>query len=437
MRGDFKQIAPYLDAFRARSGAIEPPWLSAHRDAAIKRFGEIGFPTRKQESWRFTDLRPLTAAPILPGAAQGGFDPGRLEPLYFGGPSHRIVLINGLYAPELSNIGQLPDGALFCSTAEALNLRPELVESAFDASDSAGAQPFASLNAGFFSGGFVLALDPGTVLETPVEIVHFGDAPDARAFHLRNIVSVGAGSKATIIETFAGAGAGWTNAVTAVQLGAGAEIRHVKIQDEAADAIHLSLTRGTLAKASRYETFILTLGARLSRQDLHISSAGEAASVAIHGAYLLRGEQEATFAPFVDHQALGCQTTQLLKGVIQDRAHGVFLGKMTVRPGADRTDAHQLNQNLLLSPHASVDTKPELEIFADEVKCSHGATVGDLDENALFYLQARGIPQVAARHMLVEAFAASAIEAAGLSQDLTSHLLKSIRGWLDAAGSRS
>ncbi len=430
-----QDVTPFLDAYRTLSSATEEPaWLTARRDAGMKRFGEIGFPTRKQENWRFTDLRPLTLAPILPSAAQGGFDPGRLDSYYFGGPSHRIVLINGLYAPELSNIGRLPDGALFCSTAEALNLRPELVESAFDTSESTGAQPFASLNAGFFSGGFVLALDPGTVLEAPVEIVHFGDAPEARAFHLRNIVSGAAGSKAAIVETFAGAGFGWTNTVTALHLGAGAEIRHVKIQGEAADAIHLSLTRGTLAKAARYETFILSLGARLSRQDLHISSAGEAANVAINGAYLLRGEQEATFAPFVDHQAPGCQTNEVFKGVIQDRAHGVFLGKMTVRPGADQTDAHQLNQNLLLSPQASVDTKPELEIFADEVRCSHGATVGDLDENTLFYLQARGIEPAAARHMLVEAFAASAIEGAGLGQDLTSRLLNNVRGWLDKAG---
>ena len=263
-REDFKQIAPYLDAFRARSGAIEPPWLIARRDAGMKRFGETGFPTRKQEIWRFTDLRPLTAAPILPGTALASFDPSRLEPYYFGGASHRIVLINGRFAPELSNIGHLPDGVLLCSTAEALNMRPALAEIAFDASDSAGAQPFASLNAAFFSGGFVLALDPGAVLETPVEIVHFGDAPEPGAFHLRNIVSAGAGSSATLIETFAGAGAGWTNAVTAVHLGGEAAIRHVKIQDEAADAIHLSLTRGTLAKSARYETFILSLGARLS-----------------------------------------------------------------------------------------------------------------------------------------------------------------------------
>ena len=345
--------------------------------------------------------------------------------------THRIVLLDGRVSKELSNIGSLPGGALLLPAAEALKTRPELIQAAFDASEETGAQPFASLNAAFFADGFVLALEPGVVLETPVEIIHFGAS--AGAFHLRNIIHAGAGSSATIVETAVSAGASWTNTVTAAIVGAGATIRHVKIQDEAKDAIHLSMVRSTVAEGGRYETFVLTLGARLSRQDIHVAAAGEAASVAINGAYLLRGEQEATIAPFVDHQALGCQTTEIVKGVMQDQAHGVFLGKMAVRPGADGTDAHQLNQNLLLSPKASVDTKPELEIFADEVKCSHGATVGDLDENALFYLQARGIYEEAARAMLVEAFAASVIDAAGLNPALSAHLQRHVREWLGAA----
>ncbi len=425
-----EQIAPYVTAFQDRAAGVEPLWLASRRAAAIKRFAEIGFPARKQEAWRFTDLRPLTASPILQAAAGGGHDTSKLVSHYFGGHTHRLVLVNGRYSPELSNIGTLPAGVYVASTAEALEARPELVESAFEASDETRAQPFASLNAALFVDGFVLALEPGAALEAPVEIIHFGDTQSARAFHIRNVIRAAAGSSATIVETATGAGAGWTNVVTAFDVGAEATIRHVKIQDEPENAIHLAMTRGAVSKFGKYETFVLTLGARLSRQDIQVASAGEAASVAINGAYLLRGEQETTFAPFVDHQAPGCQTTEVLKGVMQDRAHGVFLGKMAVRPGADGTDAHQLNQNLLLSPQASVDTKPELEIFADEVKCSHGATVGDLDETELFYLQARGIHEGLARAMLVEAFAASAIDAAGLSQGISAHLLQYVRRWL-------
>jgi Fe-S cluster assembly protein SufD len=426
-----QDIAPYVDAFRNRPDTAGPAWLSAHRNAAIKRFAELGFPTRKQESWRFTDLRPLTAGPILPAEGGSGISPSRLASSLLGGQTHRIVLTDGRFSPELSNIGSLPKGVALLSTAEALKTRPELVQAAFDASEETGAQPFASLNSAFFADGFVLALEPGVVLEAPVEIVHFAASPGS--FHLRNIIQAGAGSSATIVETAASDGTGWTNSVTAAAIGEGAAIRHVKIQDESQDAIHFSTVRSTVAKAGRYETFVLTLGAKLSRQDIHVAAAGEAANTVINGAYLLRGEQEATFAPFVDHQAPGCQTSEVLRGVIQDRAHGVFLGKMGVRPGADGTDAHQLNKNLLLSPKASVDTKPELEIFADEVKCSHGATVGDLDENALFYLQARGIHEATARAMLVEAFAASVIEAADLGPALTAHLEQHVRNWLGVA----
>ncbi len=434
MRGDFSNVDAYVNTFQTRPDKVEPSWLSGHRKAAMKRFAELGFPTRKQESWRFTDLRPLTAGAILPAEGGSGFPPSQLASSYLGGQTHRLVLIDGRYSKELSNTGSLPEGVFLASMAEALERHPELAQAAFDASEDSGAQPFASLNTAFFYDGFVLSIEPGVVLETPIEVIHFGDSPSARAFHLRNVIHAGAGSKATIVDTATGSGAGWTNTVTAVSVGPGASITHVKIQDEAQKAIHLSLTRGTVAESARYETFVLTLGARLSRQDIHIASAGKAATVAINGAYLLRGDQEATFAPFVDHRALNCQTSQVLKGVIDGNAHGVFLGKMTVRPGADGTDAHQLNQNLLLSPKASVDTKPELEIFADEVKCSHGATVGDLDESALFYLRARGIHEGTARAMLVEAFAASAIEAANLSQELTAHLTRQVRRWLDGAG---
>jgi Fe-S cluster assembly protein SufD len=425
-----QDVVPHVNAFRSRCVQAEPRWLSARREAAIQRFSELGFPTRKQESWRFTDLHPLTARPILPLRGGSGVHPFRLPSSYSGGKVHRIVLIDGRYSKELSNIGKLPDGAFLCSTAEALRKRPEAVQASFDQSDEPGAQPFSSLNMALFDDGFVLALEPGVRLDHPVELVHFGTA--SGAFHLRNLIQAGPGSSATVIETAEGVGAGWTNSVTTAAIGAGAAIHHVKIQNEATEAIHFSLVRGAVAKLARYETFLLTLGARLSRQDIQVSAAGEAAKIAINGAYLLRGDQEATFAPFVSHLAQGCQTAETVKGVVQDRAHGVFLGKMTVEPGADGTDAHQLNQNLLLSSTASIDTKPELEIFADEVKCSHGATVGDLDESALFYLQARGIHEGAARTMLMEAFAASVIEAAGLGEELEAHLHRYVRKWLGA-----
>jgi Fe-S cluster assembly protein SufD len=316
-----------------------------------------------------------------------------------------------------------------CSAAEITGKEPELAQRLLDQTDIAGGQAFASLNAALFADGFVLALDAGVALDKPVEIIHWGDAAES-SLHLRNLIQLGAGSRATIVESYAGRGRYWTNAVTRVELGAGAALRQVKVQDEASDAIHFGQVRANIAADARYESFVLTLGGRLSRHDSFATFAGEGAACGLFGAYLLKGEQESTNATFVDHAVPKCATSEVFKGVVDERAHGVFLGKIGVRPQAQKTDAHQLNKNLLLSPRANVDTKPELEILADDVKCSHGATVGDLDENALFYLAARGIPADEARRMLIEAFAADAIDQIEDDTAMRAHLLKHVQRWL-------
>ncbi|HXP77437.1 MAG TPA: Fe-S cluster assembly protein SufD [Stellaceae bacterium] len=430
------ETAPYLEAFRSQEGnADEPDWLLDRRAAALKQFAALGFPTRRQEPWRFTNLAPLAGA-VFPPVPRPEPATHRLllEPYLVGGAAHRIVLIDGYVVPELSPIGRLPKGVWLGSTARALAERPDLAEAGFDERDASSAQPFAALNGAFFGDGFVLALAPGAVLEAPVEIIHVGRA-GAHSLHPRSAVIAGAGSRAMLVETFCGGGAGWTNGVLRIELGADASLDHVRVQDEALDAIHFGATRARLARGARYEGFTLTTGARLSRQDVHVAIEGEGARCGVNGAYLLRGEQEATTATVIDHAAIGGTTREVFKGVIEDRAHGVFLGRIAVRPGADKTDAHQLNRNLLLSPRAAVDTKPELEILADDVKCSHGATVGDLDEAALFYLRSRGIDEVAARRMLIEAFAADAIEGAVPVGELRVHLRRRLGVWLEQRGS--
>ena len=429
------EAAPYLEAFRQRPAADEPKWLAETRRAALDRFAELGFPTRRDELWRFTNLGPLAKAVFLPAASAATADQSALAPYLLDGARHRIVLVNGRFAPALSAIGDLPKGAWLGSTAEAMKTHPDWVRAAFEESDTLGAQPLASLNGAFFADGFVLALEKGVVLQGPVEIIHLGGAAAPQAFHLRNVVLAGAGSGAAIVETYAGGGASWTNAVARVTAGEGARIAHMKIQAEGGEAIHTALTRGSLAAEARYESFTLTTGARLSRNDSLIALRGDNAYLNLSGAYLLRGEQEATTATFVEHGALGGETREVFKGVMDERSHGVFLGKIAVRPGADKTNAHQLNRNLLLSRRASVDTKPELEILADDVKCSHGATVGDLDETALFYLRSRGIPEPAARRMLIESFAADAIESAVAEPGLRAHLRRHLDTWLEKRGS--
>lgn len=430
-------VTTLQQAFHAGADAArEPAQLTRHRAAAMQRFAELGLPGRHDEAWRFTDLRPLSAAYSMSVAAPdttatlAAIDTSRLTAHRLTGPAHRIVLVNGRVQPDLSPLGSLPPGVWLGSIADAIDLRPDLVEAAFDPGDTVGAQPFASLNAAFFTDGFVLALDPGVVLQHPLEVVYFGDGSASRAFHIRNVIVAGAGSRASVVEAHLSAGACWTNTVTSVALGADAVLRHVKVQAEDHHSVHVALSRAWLARAARYESFVLATGARLSRQDIQVAMAGEAASFTLNAAYLLRGEQEATLAPLVDHQAPGGQTSELVKGVLADHAHGVFLGTVMVREGADGTDARQLNRNLMTSPTARIDTKPELTIYADEVKCSHGATVGDLDDAALFYLLSRGIEPLAARHMLIEAFAAEVLDVAALPAEIDAHVRQALVAWL-------
>ncbi len=426
------ETAPFRAAFDAQTRRAEPSWLADRRGAAMRRFEELGFPTRRNEAWRFADLKPLRRANFTPAGDAAGVAPDLTAWLY-PGETHRVVLIDGRFVPALSRIGDLPRGVYLAGTARTLADRPDLLAAAFDETDIVGGQAFASLNAALFADGFVLALDAGVALERPVEIIHFGRAQE-RSSQLRNLVRLGAGARASLIEIFAGGADHWTSAVDVIALEAGAALRHGKLQDEASTSIHFAQARATLAGKARYESFVLSLGGGLARHDIFVTFGGEGAACGLFGASLLRGGQEGTIATFVDHAAPQCTTREYFKSVVDDQAHGVFLGRIAVREGAQKTDANQLNKNLLLSPRANVDTKPELEILADDVKCSHGATVGDLDEAALFYLEARGIPAPEARRMLIEAFAADAIGQIVDDTAMREFFAAHLRRWLGRAG---
>jgi Fe-S cluster assembly protein SufD len=270
------------------------------------------------------------------------------------------------------------------------------------------------------------------VIDRPIEVIHWTSAAEPVSRHLRHVIRLGARAQASLLETYVGPGAtGWTNLASVIEIGSGATLAHVKVQDEAAGAVHLAALRASLAARARYESFTLMLGGRLSRHEVEVRLAGEDAACGVNGAFLLRGQQEATIATLVDHMAPGGTTREIVKGVVEQRAHGIFHGRIRVREAAQRTDAFQLNKNLLLSTRAAIDTRPELEILADDVKCSHGATVGDLDETALFYLRSRGIEEYAARRMLIEAFAVDALDTVGDAR-LRAYLDRNIHRWLVA-----
>jgi Fe-S cluster assembly protein SufD len=427
------EARPYLDAFDRGIGhnaQIEPAWLAANRRRGIARFAELGFPSRKSESWRYLDLQPLQRQPLLPAAAPSGAMfrtmSDRLAHLTLPKTSVRLVLIDGCFAGELSSIA-MPEGVWFGPTRSGIAERPDLLHQVMDDISDDAAHPFAALNAAFFGDGYILAIAPGVTLDQPIEIVHLGSGAGAGSFHTRSLVTLGAGSRASILESYAGPETGsehyWRNDVLAVRLAEAAELTRTIIVEESAHAVHLAQLDATLGTAARFTGFALLLGGHTIRHEANVRMAGDNARCRIDGAFIVSGGDEVNIVTAIDHAAPGGQTRELVKGVAAGRGHGAFQGRIIVREDAQKTDAHQLSRNLIIGRRAAIDTKPELEIYADDVKCTHGASVGDLDAAALFYLCARGIPLEEARRMLIDGFLREAVDTVD-DLDTRAHLLR-------------
>jgi Fe-S cluster assembly protein SufD len=261
-----------------------------------------------------------------------------------------------------------------------------------------------------FADGFVLDVAPGAAFDQPIEIVHLASGAGDASLHTRSLVNLGAGSRVTIFETYAGGGRYWRNDFAAWRLAEGAELTRIALVEEGADAVHLGEIAATLGAKAKLDGFLCLLGGGTVRQEIAIAMAGDHAQCRLDGVFLVAGREEANIVTAIDHRAIGGTTGELIKGVAAGRGHGAFQGKIIVREGAQQTDARQTSRNLILGRRAVIDTKPELEILADDVKCAHGASVGELDEAALFYLRARGIPTEEARRLLVEGFLREPIE---------------------------
>jgi Fe-S cluster assembly protein SufD len=410
------ETRPYLDAFTGTAG--EPKWLARFRQQGLSRFAELGFPSRRSENWRYLDLQPLERHPMLPAVM--GEPMGVPTELALEGAGPRLVLVDGRLAPELSRI-DLPEGVWLGSMDAAIAERPELACAI--AREVGGDHPFAALNAAFFADGFVLDLAPGAVIDTPIEIIHLASGAGDASLHTRSLISLGAGSRAVVIETYAGDGRYWRNDVASWRLGDGAALTRVALVEESAGAVHLGEVAAILGAKSKLDAFVLLLGGGTVRHEVSVTIAGDKAECRYDGAFVVSGREEANIVTTIDHAAVGGATTELIKGVAAGRGHGAFQGKIIVRQDAQRTDARQTSRNLILGRRAVIDTKPELEILADDVKCAHGASVGDLDEAALFYLRARGIPTDEARRLLVEGFLREPVE--GIADPvLREHLLR-------------
>ena len=427
-----QHYADQFDALRATLPGAGLPWLAQLRDEAMTRFALEGMPSRKIEDWKYTNLSALEAARFIPAeACENGVSLDSLPTLI--GAEHRLVFVNGRFRTDLSAICMPPQGVVVGRLAEVLENDPRSLEGFLGGAGEADGLAMQALNTAMMTDGLYLRLDAGVDLASVVEVIHVSVGGAAPTAHFpRNLIIAGANSHATIIEHHIGDGIGnggatFANVVTEIIASEGAGIRHCKVQAEGAQAYHIAILQARLAREASLDSFYFASGARLSRNEIRVRLDGEGADCRLFGAYMMKDRQHADHTTVIDHAAPRTTSREVYKGVLDDRARAVFQGKILVRPDAQKIDGHQLNRTLLLSDRAEIDSKPELEIHADDVKCSHGATTGEIEEEALFYLRARGIPKEEARGMLVEAFLREVIDGiamAGLREPLADRVVR-------------
>lgn len=390
----------------------------AIRAVGAERFGHVGYPTSRDEEWRFTPVSPISAtqwgeAPVA------AVSPDQLARFTFGHAEWpRLVFVNGRLNPALSARGALPASVRLESLGDALERDPSLAD---EVSRSAAleATPFAALNAAHFSDGALVDVPASVELEHPIHLVFVTSGGTGRAAtHPRVLFRVGRNARAALVESYLSLSHDetyFTNAAVDVVVGANAWVEHTRIQREAETAYHIGLTQVYQERDSHYRSFTFAMGGAITRHDLRCNLNAENVETLMYGLYFGRGQQLVDNHTAIFHNLPNCRSWEVYKGILDDRAHGVFNGKIFVKPDAQKTDAKQTNRALLLSETAKVDTKPQLEIFADDVKCTHGATVGFLNDLMLFYLRSRGIPEATAKQHLTYAFAAEVIAEVALT----------------------
>ena len=414
-----KHADPYRANFEyfAKEGAgTDPSWLRPIREAAIARFTELGFPTLQDEDWRFTNVAPIASLPFHPvfQYARNGLTPERIRQFHFTGlEASRLVFVDGHYSAELSQILPQNNGVRIASLASALaddapGLQEHLAQLAA-VKDNA----FTALNTAFFTDGAFIHLPPGQAVEAPVHLLFVSTGKKTGATtHPRNLVIAEKGSRLTLLESYVctGDSAYFTNAVTEFFVGDHAVLEHCKFQDESHSAYHMAALRAQLGRDCNFISHSIAAGAQLSRNNINTVLDGEGIECVLNGLYLTKGTQLADHWMLVEHAKPHCNSHEYFNGILDGSSKGVFHGRILVQPLAQKTDAKQTNKNLLLSDHATVDAKPQLEIYADDVKCTHGATVGQMNEESIFYLRARGLGLETARRMLIHAFAGEIID---------------------------
>ena len=416
----------FLAEYRAFAGngggsARFPAWLKSLREQAIARFADVGFPTTHQEEWRFTSVQAIAETPFSLAVLAAPLPTlDDLAPLLVGGrAAPRAVFVNGRFAPELSAAKGLPDGVRLGGLAAALAAEPALVETHLGKYARFDAHGFTALATAFLADGAFVSVPAKTAVESPLQLLFVTTAAGGHPmWHPRNLIVVGREARATVVETYAalGAAASLTNAVTEIILGDGARGEYYRVQRESPNAYHVATTHSHQGRDSHLETCAIVLGVALSRHDLTAVLGGTGAYLILNGLQVVNGRQHVDHHTTIDHAQPHCESHEVFNGIFDGEARGVFNGRIIVRPGAQRTDSKQTNNNLLLSRDARADSQPQLEIYADDVKCTHGSTVGPLDPTALYYLRSRGLGADEAQAMLTYGFGTEILARVGVPE---------------------
>lgn len=404
----------YVEAhqrFSSNGASNAPAWLQQRRHAALARFADRGFPTTRQEAWRFTDIKPIAQSDFALAEEVPSMSRDALEPYLVGGAGRlTAVFVNGRYAPELSSTGTLPEGLQLGGLQAGLETHGEVIEHHLAQHALDTENPFTSLSTAFAHDGAFVLVPKDLVLDRPLQLLFVGANEGDRplVWHPRTLIIVERGAQLSLVETYAGVGSGryWTNAVTEVVVGENANVDTYRVQRESPGAFHTAATHSTQQRNSVYSLVTFAFGGGLTRHDLRAVLDGEGAEATLDGLSLLGDRQHVDHHTTLEHAKPHCNSWEYFNGIFDDRSRGVFNGRIIVRPGAQKTDSKQTNNNLLLSATARADSQPQLEIYADDVRCTHGATLGPIDDKQLFYLETRGLDPDAARRLLTYGFAA-------------------------------
>ena len=397
----------FVAEWRERSSSLpgsRTPWIERMRRLALEQFAERGFPSAHEEEWKYTNVEPIARHGFRRAGAPGAsVRREQVDALAFAG-EHLLVFVDGEFAPQLSRVGSLPAGTLVANLAEVLERNPERLEPIL--ARSAGDTAFTALNTAFCAQGAVVLAPRGADIASPVHVLYLSTTPDA-VVHPRTIVLAETGARVAVIEQYAGLldAPYFTNAVTQLLPGANASVELYRLQGEGPSAFHVGSLASSQQRDSRLSVHVATLGGAFSRTDLRAGLDAPGCECTLNGLYVAGGKQLVDHHAIIDHAQPHGTSRVFYRGILDGESRGVFAGRVVVQKGAQKTDAHLANHNLLLSRTAEADTKPQLEIYADDVKCGHGTTVGQLDENMLFYLRSRGISRELAGALLTFAFA--------------------------------